>query len=253
MSESLFYTLLYTWIALAIVIFPVLFYVPAPYGRYSTRNWGPTIPNRWGWFFMEVPVLLIISWFFFTGTAEKTLTVWIIYLLFVIHYFNRVFIFPFRIKDNGKRMPVSVVFMALFFNFANGFFNGYWLGTLSEGYYPDSWLYTPKFIIGFILFFIGMYINMSSDNILLSLRKGGKKGYFIPQGGLFKYVSSPNLLGEVIEWTGWAVMSWALPQLSFAIWSFANLVPRAVDHHKWYRSHFKDYPEKRKAVFPGIL
>ena len=253
MSENLYYTLLYTWIALAIVIFPILFYVPAPYGRYSSRNWGPTISSKWGWFLMEVPVLIIISWFYFTGSAEKNIVVWIIYLLFVIHYINRSFIFPLRIKESGKRIPVSVVFMALFFNFANGFFNGYWLGTLSDGYYSDNWIYTPKFIIGFILFFTGMYINISSDNVLLSLRKNNNKGYFIPYGGMFKYVSSPNLLGEVIEWTGWAIMSWALPPLSFAIWSFANLVPRAVDHHKWYKQYFKDYPKERKAVFPKLL
>jgi hypothetical protein len=253
MSEDLFYTLLYGWIALAIIVFPVLFKIPAPYGRYTRGNWGPTIPNRWGWFFMEVPVLFFFSWFYFTGTAEKTLPVWIIYLAFMVHYFNRVFIFPFRIRDNGKRMPVSVVLMAVFFNFSNGFFNGYWFGTLSAGRYPDSWLYSPQFITGLLLFITGMYINISSDNILLSLRKGGKKGYFIPHGKLFKYVSSPNLLGEIIEWTGWAVMGWALPPASFAIWTFANLVPRAVDHHKWYHYYFVDYPKERKAIFPKIL
>jgi hypothetical protein len=253
MNEELFYNLLYIWIALAIIIFPILFKLPAPYGRYATRDWGPTIQNRLGWFLMEVPVLFIFSWFFFTGKAEKTLPVLIIYGLFAIHYFNRVFIFPFRIKDNGKRMPVSVILMAMVFNFSNGFFNGYWFGTLSNSMYPGSWMYSPQFITGFILFIVGMYINITSDNILLSLRKGGKKGYFIPYGRLFKYVSSPNLLGEIIEWSGWAIMGWALPPFSFALWTFANLVPRAVDHHKWYNSHFKNYPKERKAVFPGFL
>jgi len=98
-----------------------------------------------------------------------------------------------------------------------------------------------------------MYINISSDNILLGLRKGGKKGYYIPYGGLFKYVSSPNLSGEIIEWLGWAMMSWCLPSFSFALWTMANLIPRALDHHHWYKRKFADYPKDRKAVIPFLV
>ena len=98
-----------------------------------------------------------------------------------------------------------------------------------------------------------MYINMSSDNKLLRLRSGGKKGYYIPYGGMFKYVSSPNLFGEIIEWFGWAMMSWCLAAASFSLWTIANLVPRALDHHRWYHKRFEDYPKERKAVFPFIV
>ena len=253
MTSSLYFDLLYIWIALAFIVFPVLLRITVPYGRHTTNTWGPTLCNKWGWFTMELPVLLIFSWFFFSGTAHKTLPVYIFYGLFMIHYINRVFIFPFRIKENGKRMPWLIVVLALFFNFSNGFFNGYWFGTLSDGYYTNEWLKDPRFIIGIVLFFTGMYINVSSDNILLALRKGGRKGYFIPQGKLFRYVSSPNLFGEIIEWTGWAVMSWALPSFSFALWTIANLIPRAIDHHRWYHKKFKDYPKERKALFPKVL
>jgi hypothetical protein len=38
-------------------------------------------------------------------------------------------------------------------------------------------------------------------------------------------------------------MSFNLKALSFALWTAANLIPRAVAHHKWYKSHFDDYPE----------
>ncbi|MFN2314958.1 MAG: hypothetical protein ABR531_10905, partial [Bacteroidales bacterium] len=30
-------------------------------------------------------------------------------------------------------------------------------------------------------------------------------------------------------------------------------VPRALSHHRWYRSYFPDYPRKRRAIFPYIL
>jgi len=252
MTEQMYFLCLYGWMALAVLIMPVLLKITVPYGRHTTNTWGPVLNSRLGWFLMEIPVVVIFSWFFFTGNAEKTLPVYLFYGLFMLHYFNRIFIFPFRLKEKGKKMPWLIVFMALFFNLMNGFFNGYWFGWLTP-VYSLSWLYDWRFIIGVILFFTGMYINMSSDNILLGLRKGGKKGYYIPYGGLFKYVSSPNLLGEIIEWLGWAMMSWCLPSFSFALWTMANLIPRALDHHYWYRRKFAGYPKDRKAVIPFLV
>jgi 3-oxo-5-alpha-steroid 4-dehydrogenase 1 len=60
-------------------------------------------------------------------------------------------------------------------------------------------------------------------------------------------------LGEIIEWIGFVVFCHNLPSLAFLVWTVANLLPRAVNHHKWYREKFEDYPKERKALFPGIL
>ncbi len=251
-SDSLYFNFLYIWIALAIIVFPMLLKIIVPYGRHSSNSWGPQINNRVGWILMEMPVVIVFSWFFFTGNAPKTIPVYIFYGLFMLHYANRVLVFPFKMKSKSQQMPWVIILMAIFFNFANGFFNGYWFGTLSTGY-SNSWLYDPRFIVGLVMFFVGMYINVSSDNKLFALRKGGKSGYYIPYGGLFKYISSPNLFGEIIEWTGWAIMSWCLPSLSFALWTMANLIPRAVNHHGWYHHRFVDYPKERKAIIPKVL
>lgn len=251
-SEQLFSSLIYIWIAIAVITFPVLLFITAPYGRHTTNTWGPRIGNRLGWFLMEIPVVIIFSYLFFMGTATKTLPVYIIYGLFMLHYTNRIFIFPFRMKTIGNRMPITIVILAVLFNSFNGFFNGYWFGTLTP-VYQLSWLSDPRFIIGAILFFVGMYINISSDNILFKLRNDNKTGYYIPHGGLFKYISSPNLFGEIIEWIGWAIMGWCLPGFSFAIWTMANLIPRALDHHRWYKNKFTVYPQGRKAIIPTIL
>ena len=123
-SKILYYQLLLVWMALAVLLFPVLLKVTVPYGRHARNTWGPMVNNRLGWFLMELPVALVFSWFFFRGTAPKTAPVYVFYGLFMLHYFNRIFIFPFRLHEKGKRMPWLIVFMALFFNFANGFFNG---------------------------------------------------------------------------------------------------------------------------------
>ena len=78
-------------------------------------------------------------------------------------------------------------------------------------------------------------------------------GYKIPRGGLYRWVSCPNYLGELLEWTGFALASWCLPGLAFAVYTAANLVPRAVAHHRWYRERFPDYPAGRRALIPGLL
>jgi steroid 5-alpha reductase family enzyme len=118
--------------------------------------------------------------------------------------------------------------------------------------YSQAWLSSPNFLIGIILFVIGFAINLRSDTILINLRKPGETGYKIPRGFLFTYVSSPNLFGEIIEWAGFALMAWNLPALSFMVWTFANLVPRAKNHHDWYLQQFPDYPRERKIVFPFL-
>jgi steroid 5-alpha reductase family enzyme len=151
-------------------------------------------------------------------------------------------------------MPVAIVFMAIGFNFVNGFINGYYLGTIAtDSIYPLSYLYDMRFIGGILLFFIGLFINWQSDHILIHLRKPGETGYIIPRNGVFRFVSCPNHFGEIVEWLGFAMMTWCSPALAFALWTIVNLVPRALHHHKWYKETFPDYPKSRKAVFPFVL
>jgi steroid 5-alpha reductase family enzyme len=150
-------------------------------------------------------------------------------------------------------MPLLVALMAVFFNFVNAGFLGYFAGTL-QTHYTESWMTDPRFIAGLLIFMAGMAINMSSDEKLIHLRKKrAGNDYFIPRGGLFEKVSCPNFFGEILEWSGYALLCWSLPALAFFIWTFCNLLPRALAHHRWYRSHFTDYPEERKAIIPYIL
>jgi 3-oxo-5-alpha-steroid 4-dehydrogenase 1 len=252
MSTENYYLLIRVWIGFALVMFPVLLIVTAPYGRHSSRNWGPVIPNRIGWVIMELPSLITFITFFLLGPNPLNLTLLLFFLLYTIHYANRSIIFPFRTHTSRKRMPLVIALFAIFFNLVNGSLNGYYFGTVSHGYSID-WLYDVRFILGGILFLSGMTINIRSDNILLSLRKSSSNGYAIPRGGLFRYISCPNFFGEILEWTGFAIMTWSPAALSFAVWTLVNLLPRALDHHKWYREKFEDYPPRRKALIPFIL
>jgi 3-oxo-5-alpha-steroid 4-dehydrogenase 1 len=251
-DNNTFYLIVYGWIACGLVIFPLVLKFIAPYGRHATSKWGPMIDNRVGWILMELPALLVFAGFFLFGSKQHTTATWVFFCLWMLHYVNRTLVFPFRLRTKGKKMPVAIPLMAIGFNFMNGFLNGYYLGSVAD-MYGNSWIMDPRFIIGIIVFFTGMFINWQSDNILIHLRKPGDTGYIIPREGFFKYVSCPNHFGELVEWSGFALMTWSTPGLSFAIWTFVNLFPRAIHHHKWYKETFSDYPEERKAIIPFIL
>jgi steroid 5-alpha reductase family enzyme len=141
--------------------------------------------------------------------------------------------------------------MGMGFNVGNAFINGWYLFYLSGGYELD-WLKDPRFILGIGIFVSGYAINRWADHQLRNLRKKGETGYRIPYGGLFRWISCPNYFGEIIEWAGWAIATWSLPGLAFAVWTFANLVPRARSHHAWYQKQFPTYPKERKALLPGL-
>ena len=136
----------------------------------------------------------------------------------------------------------------MIFNTANAFIQGIWIFFLSpDTLYTPEWLLSPQFIIGTIIFLIGFIINIQSDQIIRNLREPGDTAFYIPKGGLFKYVTSANYFGEFTEWVGWAVLTLSLPGLVFAIWTFANLGPRAHSLRKWYRGTFGDeFPKERK-------
>ena len=252
MGRENFFLFVWSWAFLGLVIFILLLFVTAPYGRHSRKDWGPTIPNRVGWVIMELPSLLAFSLFFLLGPDGVQPVTWIFFALYVAHYSNRSVIYPLRTKTAGKQMPLVVALMAIGFNLVNGFINGFYFSAFSREYTWD-WLMDARFIIGALFFLGGVFLNGWSDQILLNLRRGGKKGYFIPEGGLFRRISCPNFFGEILEWTGFAIMTWSPAALAFALWTFFNLVPRALDHHKWYRSTFPDYPPERKAVIPFLL
>jgi len=238
------------WIAVGIAAGLYLLRKEAPYGRFTTRNWGPMISNRLGWFFMELTVMIVFALRipFAQFNWQTPATVMIIF--FFIHYLHRSLIYPFMIRTRGKKMPVVIMLSAVLFNTVNGSLLGTWFAKF--GRYRDTWYLSSQFIAGVILFIIGMLINWNADYYLIHLRQKGETGYKIPQAGLFKLIASPNLLGEMVEWGGYALLTWSLPGLAFFVWTCANLVPRAIANYRWYRKTFPEYPSERKRLIPYV-
>lgn len=238
----------------ALIVFIALYYVEAGYGKMISSKWGPAINNKLAWILMECPVFLVLLYFWSHSPRQWEITPLVFFLLFELHYFQRSFIFPFLLKGKSK-MPLSIMAMGILFNTINGYMQGEWIFFLApEGLYTPQWLTSPQFIVGTAMFLLGMGINLNSDHVIRHLRAPGDTKHYLPKKGMYKYVTSANYFGEIVEWTGFAILTWSLPGLMFVVWTCANLVPRANSIYKKYQAEFGEEFKERplKRVFPFI-
>jgi protein-S-isoprenylcysteine O-methyltransferase Ste14 len=239
-------------VAVGALVFVYLLYRPAPYGRHGEgRPFGPRVPPRLGWILMESPSVIAFAACYAMAPRPLDAATAVFFLMWQAHYGHRAFVFPFRLRK-GAPMPLLVVASGRAFTGMNGWLNGRAVTALAPPY-GAAWLADPRFVLGIILFVAGFTINFHADWILLHLRRPGETGYKIPRGGFYRWISCPNYFGEIIEWTGWALATWTPAGAVFAFWSVANLAPRAVAHHRWYRSRFPDYPPERRALVPFLV
>lgn len=262
--SSAFYIYLYVMLGVAAIVFISLYFVNAGYGQFTSNKWGKTINNKLAWFLMEFPIFLamIVIWLCSPHRFEIVPLVFLI--IFEIHYFQRSIIFPWLLKGKKSQMSLAVMFMGISFNILNAMMQGYWIFFESFkcnyhvwglSYSDIEWLWSPQFIIGTCIFFIGFYINLRSDYIIRHLRKSDDDNkHYLPNGFMFNYVTSANYFGELTEWLGFAILTWSLSGWVFFIWTFANLVPRANAIYKRYKVEFGPEVEARKLkrVFPFI-
>ena len=255
MTLQAFHLFLAVMAAVAVIVFVALFFVDAGYGKFYTPKWGPSLDNRLGWVLMEAPVFvaMLLLWWFSDRRWDPVRLVFL--LLFEAHYFHRSFIFPLRMRGRSL-MPLSIVLMGAVFNSLNALMQGGWIFHFSPAdAYPLSWLGSVPFILGTVVFFCGMYINIQSDGIIRNLRQPGDTRHYLPKEGMFRYVTSANYFGEVLEWTGFAILTWSLSGAVFALWTFANLAPRASRIYDMYQREFPDEldTDKVKRILPHIF
>lgn len=175
--------------------------------------------------------------------------------LFLLHYVHRDIIFP-QFLSTSNPMPISIMLAAFIFCSWNAINQALTLFFVQQ-YDTASWWASPQTITGIALFFLGMSINIYSDYSLISQKtKGQQKGvqYIVPQGFWFDFVSCPNyskiissaeflylslhvsmtdycifyLVGEILEWFGFALAANNLAAWSFAWYTTSNLLPRAL-------------------------
>jgi steroid 5-alpha reductase family enzyme len=273
-------------ISITIIPIIILFFlrIPAPYGIFYRKNIsGPSLNKNIGWFIMESPGLFMFLVFYFAyGTHKFNFIPLFLLSLWMLHYINRSLIFPFyTMKENYKKMPLMLVFFGFLYIMMFSYLNA--INISSNPKYTIKWMKNPVFIIGVIIFFIGFFINVWGDYKLQQYKdetknsakielyesdefnfnklfnkntyftNNDKKDYQLPNNGLYNYVTSANYLGEIIEFIGWAVMTWSLPGLLFSIGSISCIGIRALYTHEWYKNNFKNFPKDRKALIPFII
>lgn len=255
-----YYIMMACMAVLAVVVFVALFFFKAGYGYLSGPSWGPKISNRTAWVVMECPSFFFMLMYTVrhaisgVSTGNSSIVLYIMAGLFLLHYFQRSFVFPLLMRGKG-RMPVAIMLMGMVFNIVNTYFIGAWLYKYAPaGSYDTEWLASPQFITGTLIFITGMLINLDSDYVIRHLRKPGDTRHYIPRKGLYKYVTSANYFGELTEWVGYAILTWSPAGLLFAVWTFANLAPRSKALTAKYEEEFGDeYKDlHRKNLIPFI-
>lgn len=258
MSHHLYHLLWRTEVVLACAIMPLLLLMAAPYGRHHRRGWGPSVNSRWAWLFMELPAVMVIAAVYAWACEQASHSLsWIYLAVWEIHYIYRTFIYPLLLRGARKNFPLLLMLFAVAFNTMNGFINGYALFVLRPSV-TTSHLLRFQSLLGLGVFTGGLALNISSDAIIRALRRSARDAtdgprYAIPYGGGFRYVSNPHYLGEIIEWMGWAIFTRTQAGWAFALFTFANLMPRAVANHRWYRATFPDYPLERRILIPFLF
>lgn len=252
MTLEHFNILLIIMAAIAAIVFVALYFVEAGYGMLFNKRWGAPIPNKIAWVCMEAPVFLVMLLLWAWSDRRFETVPLLFFLFFELHYLQRSFIFPLLIKGKSK-MPAGIMAMGIVFNLLNGYIQGMWIFNLSpENMYTAEWLTTPQFMVGTLLFFGGMLVNWQSDYIVRHLRRPGDTNHYLPRGGMFDYVTSANYFGELVEWCGFALLTWSASGALFAWWTFANLVPRANTIWHKYKAMFGPEVGRRKRIIPFI-
>jgi 3-oxo-5-alpha-steroid 4-dehydrogenase 1 len=234
-------------------------FVRTPYGRFADESYGASLDPRLGWFLMELPAVLSFVYFYVGGANAREPFALFVLFVWGVHYGNRGFLMPALMRvPRGQKSSfgLMVVVMGWGVTSLHGYLNGRWASSLSP-HVGWEWFSDPRFAIGILLYYVGLGINIHSDHVVRNLRtkdevKRGIKEYRIPRGGLFEYVSNPSYFSELLFWVGFSIFTWSLAGVYILAISMANLIPRAVATHAWYREKFPEYPSSRRILIPLV-
>ena len=214
MEQETFHLFLWVMSGIALLVFIALYFVKAGYGIFRTPSWGWSINNKAAWVLMESPVFIVMLALWACSGVGVALPQFLFLLLFLLHYFQRSFVFPFLMKGKSK-MPVAIMAMGIVFNVLNGMMQA-----------------------GGLFYFNG--------NVPIGR-------HYLPQRGMYRYVTSANYFGELVEWTGFAVLTASPAAWVFVWWTAANLVPRAnAIYHRYCDEFGTKAVGKRKRIIPYI-
>jgi 3-oxo-5-alpha-steroid 4-dehydrogenase 1 len=252
--ETLFWPAVTVGLCLSVLAFLGSMALSSPYGRFPSASFGAQLDPRWGWWGMEIMASIAFLYTYPLGTQASKPVPLIFAALYARHYLNRGWLFPLLMRPHpgARSFSVLVVACGVVVTTIHGYLNATWYGRYAT-FLDWDWFFSPCCLCGLILYEISFWSTIYCEHIMRCLRDGTGERYKIPRGFLFEYVSSPQYFTELLSFLGWTIMTWSPAGLVIFCISLANLVPRALQTHQWYREKFEDYPKNRKALIPFIL
>lgn len=147
-------------------------YITTPYGKHHHKGWGPTLPPSLAWFFMESPTLWFTLILYPLGQHYSNPKSILLISTFLLHYIHRTIIYPLRLRrkpTNGY--PISVAGIAFGYNIFNSYLQT--RGVPHYAVYANDYCFWWRFCYGFVVFIIGMFVNVNSDMMLVRLKEEG--------------------------------------------------------------------------------
>ena len=100
---SVYCTVEIVMLALGLMCFIALYFIPAGYGKLINKKWGFSFNNKAAWMLMECPTLIVmISLLSVLDYAHKPVRIALV-SFFLAHYIQRTLIFPILLKGTSKR------------------------------------------------------------------------------------------------------------------------------------------------------
>lgn len=188
------------------------------------------------------------------SSAPVSLTTHIAAGCYTLHYVKRLLETIFVHRFSHNTMPIRNLFKNCSY---------YWGFTAYVAYHINHPLFTSPCmcqVYGALAAFLFCEIgNLSVHIALRNLRPPGTKVRKIPVADanpltkLFDLVSCPNYTYEIGSWVSFSIMTSCLPAMLFAIAGAYQMTMWALGKHRNYKKEFKDYPKKRRAIFPFLL
>jgi len=112
--------------------------------------------------------------------------------------------------------------------------------------------------VGVAVFLVASAIQFQSHVLLANLRKKDKvkaQDHGVATGGMFRFVSSPNLMAECMIYIAIYYIGGVHHVSAALVCAFVvvNQTLSAILTHQWYKTRFASYPSNRKAIIPFVL
>jgi len=183
--------------------------------------------------------------------------------LLSLQVFRRLYECAFINQSSDSTMNIThyIVGYAHYFCTATGFLceapgfvaaaNSVSTSEMSVSFFSVSW----QAWAGTLVFLAAWHQQLQAHKIFAQLKLKNSNKHSIPEGGLFKYVSCPHYLCEIIIYTSLLLVLGTQHQTAVLVWFWVltNQLIAGTMSHKWYKEKFREeYPPARKAVLPAI-